>query len=430
MNRAVLISDLHLTIGADNNIENFFSDDPFRSFLQDGLLQPGESDEVDLILLGDTFDLWETALQNAEYSAPTTADIQLDYTGNDEVQRLQRVRQGHPAFFDNLAEFAGRPRCRLTFIPGNHDHTVVDASSVGQAIRTLVGGNVRFAVNFDRPDLALYAEHGSQWDRNNTYADFGSIGLDGECPGYFFVRLFWNRLKSLEPRLANYPTDWRQTWHYIMPILRSHPLALAQAVRFWWQYRRDGRVSKPIPFALEPALPGGAGVTADGPDILASGAVSGGHVFAADPEIEHALREAYHREPAVKQAIDDLRPAGAAAIPPADPALATGAFTFSPPAGLEGEDGAQALFDQNPTGRNAPLDESVYRFVLFGHTHKVGEKQLPNGAWYVNTGTWIGNPPPLLPVVVAECGGPAIRLGLGQFDGGRIRIADTAWHTP
>jgi UDP-2,3-diacylglucosamine pyrophosphatase LpxH len=434
MKRAVLISDLHLAVGPDHNVESFFSDGPFQHFLQGPLLNPAAGDQVELVLLGDTFDLWQTALDDAEYTAPSTADVPLDYTGADEVQRLQRIHVGHPGFFENLEAFAARPNCRLTIIPGNHDHTVVGAVPVQEAIRQRIGGGLSFGVHFDRPDLFLYAEHGNQWDRNNAYADFGQTGLAGECAGYFLVRLFWNRLKTLEPRLADYPTDWRKLWHFLMPILRSHPLALPKALRYWVQYRRDPRVSAPLqveglPFAV-PAAPAAPGVVADGPDLLAAGVKSDGHVFALDPEIEHALRDAYYKQPAVKQAVDELRPAGAPPVPPAEPSLAAQAVPFAAVDALELEEGALALFSEKPTGRDEPLDPAKYRFVLFGHTHKVGEKELANGAWYINTGTWIGRHPPRLPVVVAEQNEQGVRVGLGRFDADRIEIDEDDWHRP
>lgn len=432
MKRAVLISDLHLSVGPDHNVEDFFSDQAFRRFLHDPLLVAAERDEIDLVLLGDTFDLWKTALDDAEYQATSSAAIPVSYTPEDEVRRLERARQGHPLFFAALQDFCGRRNARVTIIPGNHDHSLVE-QHLQAALHSRLGPQVRFALNFDRPDLALYAEHGNQWDGNNEYQDFVAFGVDAECAGYFFVRLFWSRLVTLEPRLATPPQQWTQLWHFLMPVLRHHPLVLAQALRFWWQYRRDPRVPRLVGLASFAPVPNGApelagAVARDGPDLLAAGATRGGHVFADDPEIEHALRQAYHTAPEVRQAVDELRPAQAPPVPAPEGELAAAAFSFAPSAGLAEKDGAEALFRQNPTGRDTPLDEQTYRWVLFGHTHRVGEAELSNGAWYINTGTWIGREPQELPVVIAERQGDAVRAALARFVEGRIEVADEAWH--
>jgi UDP-2,3-diacylglucosamine pyrophosphatase LpxH len=423
MRRAILISDLHLGIGAPNNVEEFYSDAAFEAFLKDPLLNPADGDELDLVLLGDTFDLWRTALADADYTAAQSSDIPLDYTVADEVRRLERVRQAHPRFFLGLRDFTSRRNCRLTLIPGNHDHSLVE-SAVQAAVREMVSPAVGFAVNFDRPDLALYAEHGNQWDENNKYEDFDRFGLEGEAAGYFFVRLFLNRLQTLEPDLADLPRRWTRLWHYLVTVLRTKPSVLARALRFYVQYRRDPRVTARlrvagIAFAPDTRAPG---VVTDGPDLLAAGGAGGGHVFAEDPEVEHALREAYHSSEEVKAEVDAVRPPGSAPVPPpeADRSAAASSFSFFG-SELSEEDGARSLFRTSPTGRDHPLDPGTYRFVVFGHTHEKGEAALPNQARYINTGTWIGRALKNWPVLVVEQTAAGAGACLGWFDGQRVQ---------
>jgi UDP-2,3-diacylglucosamine pyrophosphatase LpxH len=432
MRRAILISDLHLGIGAPSPVEEFYSDAAFDAFLADPLLNPPEGDEVDLVLLGDTFDLWRTALNDADYTAAKSSNIPLDYTAQDEVRRLERVRQAHPQFFLGLRRFAARPRCRLTLVPGNHDHSLVESGTVQKALRDMVSPAVLFATNFDRPDLALYAEHGSQWDDNNKYGDFAGFGVGGETAGYFFLRLFLNRLQTLEPNLADLPGRWNQLWHYLVTVLKSKPSVLARALRFYVQYRRDGRVSARlrvagIPFAAGEEADLAPDVAEDGPDLLAAGRTRGDHVFSEDAEVEHALREAYHSSPEVKAAVDDARPSGAPPVPPADPLVSAAASSFAlfGPELLE-QDGAEKLFREDPTGRALPLDAATYRFVVFGHTHEKGEVELSNQAWYFNTGTWVGRALQSWPVFVAEHTAGGARACLGALVDGRVGAG--AWH--
>jgi len=59
--------------------------------------------------------------------------------------------------------------------------------------------------------------------------------------------------------------------------------------------------------------------------------------------------------------------------------------------------------------------------VLFGHTHGALDHRLPNGATYLNTGTWAAVDADL-PVVVAECApGDPPTAKLLRFEGGKLR---------
>jgi UDP-2,3-diacylglucosamine pyrophosphatase LpxH len=426
MHRAILVSDLHLGIGPPHNVEEFYSDAAFAALLNDPLLSPTDGDELDLVLLGDTFDLWRTALADADYTAAESSNIPLDYTIEDEVRRLKRIWQAHPQFFLGLREFTNRPRCRLTLVPGNHDHSLVEGN-LQAAVRTLVSPVVGFATNFDRPDLALYAEHGNQWDENNKYEDFDRFGVDGEAAGYFFVRLFLNRLQTLEPNLVDFPRRWTRLWHYLLTVLRTRPSVLARALHFYVQYRRDRRVTARLRVAGISFAPGAPSpeVDTDGPDLLAAGGTRGDHVFSEDPEVEHALREAYHRSAEVKAVVDAARPAESQPVPLPEAGVtdAASSFTLLGPGLLE-EDGAMKLFSAIPTGRDRPLEPGTYRFVVFGHTHEKGDVALANQARYFNTGTWVGRALADWPVLVVEQTAGGTRACLGSFTGERIKADD------
>ena len=63
-----------------------------------------------------------------------------------------------------------------------------------------------------------------------------------------------------------------------------------------------------------------------------------------------------------------------------------------------GSDDASRLAQAIPGERPAVLRsaqeiaERGFDAVIFGHTHRPGQVQLPNGAWYYNTGVWESNP--------------------------------------
>jgi len=421
MYRAILISDLHMSLGPTCNVEDFFADESLVALLDDPLLHAEGGSRVDLVLLGDAFDLWQTALQDVEYTADDSRQVSLDYTPESEALRLERVEEAHRGVFRALARFVKRPGCRLTLVEGNHDHSLVEAGVVQKKVRGLFGDAVRIVPHFDEPALALYAEHGNQWDQNNGYASFQHFGWKEECDGYFFVRLFWNRLETLAPDVDELPHTWNRVWPYILPIIRRSPKILGQAIRFWAQYRRDERVPHPIAVFA----PAGAGALGDacGPDLLMTPRGFGGHVFSIDAEVERALREAYHAEPEVRKAIDEVRPAKAFPVPHPDAPVGAEAPAFALRSSkLDGQEGAEKLFTQNPTGKTSPLDPQTYRHIVFGHTHQAGKSRLSNGAWYVNSGCWTGRHTPCLSVVVAEKDDGPSRVGLGEFAAGRLRV--------
>lgn len=415
MERVVLLSDFHLGVGSTYNVEDFYSDAAFQHFVDSPLLAPRSGDSTHLVLLGDTFDLWQVALNDGEYTTSSAEAIPVAYAVEDEIARLRRVHSGHPRFFAALAEFARRPNCLVTLLPGNHDHALVEPRLQRELLR-LTACNLRFATNFDRPDLGLYAEHGNQWDSNNTYQDFTRFSWEDECPGYFFVRLFWNRLETLAPDLIDSPGGWKGIWHYLSRL--GNPLLLARAILFWVQYRSDRRVPAHVHLGLND-------VTEHSPDLLLTAHSMDGNVFSNDPAVEHAFRQAYHAFAEVRQVVDAIRPKDAAAVPLPDARAGLEGLGAMPvELGAYDESGAAALFRQRPTGREGPLEPSVYRYVLFGHTHKRLEVLLLNRAWYFNTGTWTGRNPTDLTVVVVESDDGAVRAAFGRFLGGQIQLGD------
>ena len=112
---------------------------------------------------------------------------------------------------------------------------------------------VVFSHYYDAPELAAYAEHGNQLDENNAYVHF-LLQFGEESPGFYFVRLFWNRLESLEPRLGEWDSwnafkaIWAEKLFYLLP----------PAFRFFRQYRHDPHDFKRIDIPGVPffAVPG------------------------------------------------------------------------------------------------------------------------------------------------------------------------------
>jgi len=422
MESIVFISDLHLSIGGNHNIERFHAGRELEALLQVPELTPKDPDRARLVLLGDSFDIWRTALDDAEYAAADTSDIPVDFTAASEINRLDRISQGHPSVFQALAKFVSRPNCALIVMPGNHDHSLVDGD-VQKHVRSLLGdrdNRIEFCFHYDAPDFALYAIHGNQGDDNNRYQAFNCFSWQTECAGYYFVRLFLNRLETLEPDLDDSPGGWRSVWHYLRNALK--PSLLAAAIKFWVQYRRDRRVSSIVSL--------GEDVAVDGPDLLVTGESQNGNIFSNIPEVEQAFRLEYNQHSEVQKIVDELRH-GSEPIPPPEltrMGVENGlARTGRNPASMVSLGDQEELDYVEQTFRTIRERENSvpYRYLLMGHTHKRLERQVNGSDWYFNTGTWSGNiRGRTLTVAVAQRDNGGARTALGKFENQRLELGE------
>src|SRR5512139_3312042 len=82
--RTVIVSDLHL--GSNPTLDDFTRDDEFASFLTLPELTPSATERVDLVLLGDSFDLWQSVSEE-ECRQGRAKRIDLAFTGPGETSR-------------------------------------------------------------------------------------------------------------------------------------------------------------------------------------------------------------------------------------------------------------------------------------------------------------------------------------------------------
>jgi UDP-2,3-diacylglucosamine pyrophosphatase LpxH len=425
--RLVFVSDLHL--GSVPKLDEFKYDDRFAALLQHDAVLPAAGRTSELVILGDAFDLWQSVPEQ-DCKAETTAPIDLGYDAAAETARLEAVASQHRTWFDALGKYALTPGCRVTVVPGNHDHSLVDPV-VQQALRKACGlaeadDRISFSSSCDRPELSLYAEHGNQLERNNRYKDFSKLDPGGECRGYFFVRLFWNRMEYLDPELQNNGSYWRAAWRHLLRR-KDWPL-FATALRFFGQYWNDRRVKRHItPFfdasgKTVPATDARVELP-EAPVLLVSGRRVKGRLFAMDREAERLFREAYRASPEVRKEVDAILASTRS------PFSGLEAFEQSPEAAMPlafddvGElpgppdDIVQATQLSEGKGSFSPKASS-YRFVLIGHTHGERFVQLDNEAVYVNTGTWSrGGRLPVGFAELADGGQPTAWLGHLEVNG-------------
>ncbi len=425
---SVFISDLHLSKGVGWSLEDFHSDSQVTS-LVDYLAGRFAGQRVDLVLLGDAFDLWQAVPPSDMAPGPP---INLTLNLNTISADLQHIATQHATFFEALARFSQSAGHRLVIIPGNHDHALVTSQLQSELRSILVnrfafqggGDNLFFPPHYFYavPQLGIYAEHGNQYDKFNQYQNFAQFGPDPrteECQGYGLVRLFWNRLENLEPAIDDAPERWGEWFNW----LRRHFkwVTIAKAWRWYQDYLGDGRVD---PITIGESLKEAALAVPDeqgvervvAPEILLNGQdLNPNLLFSPDLAVEQAYRHLYQRDPGFRQTVDEILQQKFAGQPlpslapldgvrPVDldadmnlihpvagpakslilgePLMRNLASMFSPGQG-------PALY-RDPQGQRAHLDSQVFNFVAMGHTHDPRWEPIPRypDKLYANTGSW------------------------------------------
>jgi len=112
----LIVSDLHLGTGLRrgelNPFEDFLHDDRFAELLAHYDTLAGSETEVELIMNGDIFDLLKVKLEG-RWPTEVTQAI--------STAKLRQCLDGHPRFVHAVRTFLGKPRRKLTYLPGNHD---------------------------------------------------------------------------------------------------------------------------------------------------------------------------------------------------------------------------------------------------------------------------------------------------------------------
>jgi hypothetical protein len=275
--------------------------------------------------------------------------------------------------------------------------------------------------------MGLYAEHGNQYDRkNNAYSDFPHFRTKEECPGYYFVRLFWNRLEHLDPQLDNLYPD--RGWEVFLWILRSrHFSLLGPALRYFHQYRSDVRVPKLIDIPGVPffAAAPGPKVLPGMPERLLDRAAPGPPYFSSDAATENEYLRLYRDDLEARKEIMPLLQDKFGTVPDLPTSSHAAPFAYAPTYFL-GKDphleAVEGMFTNAPISglpcfRSAPLQPGTYHYVVLGHTHENKRERIATvgEATYFNTGSWISR--------IDAAGSPVFRryyLAVFQDDSGSL----------
>ena len=203
------ISDLH--IGGDEALGVCDFENELIQFLED---IPNNSDEAELIIIGDAFGLWE-------------------FTQVEGKEKLETLFAQFPRIFEVFRKVG--EYIKITVLPGNHDYEIacyeefVDLFMAYNIIVERTPSIIR-----EIGGRSLWIEHGNQYDETNRMPDFGNPNA---MPlGYFITKSTVGKAGMLSKKGRNnwlkdiqsvYPTELIPDWmlsnyfyHEMSPWLR------------------------------------------------------------------------------------------------------------------------------------------------------------------------------------------------------------------
>jgi UDP-2,3-diacylglucosamine pyrophosphatase LpxH len=149
--KLIIISDLH--IGGDEIIEDFSCEEEVISFLDE---KGKYSGELELMILGDFFDLWKVE--------------------NDADEQVEFIIKKHQKMFDAFKQFGEKHE--ITALPGNHDHALSYNKKYQEdlaAYNIKVDPTQFFKREFKNGErtFKIIGEHGNQVEPSSEFPEFG-----------------------------------------------------------------------------------------------------------------------------------------------------------------------------------------------------------------------------------------------------------------
>jgi len=171
----VVIADLHMGVGRDDAglwypQEDFRWAEEFRLFLR--ALDIAGDGSTDLILNGDTFELWQSTASDCVYEERV-----FGCTEAEALARIERVLAAHSVEVDALANFARTGSNRVILVPGDHDAALLFPAVQTRVEQALGSPESRVSVatagHWVSSDGQVFVEHGHQirW-RANRFTDW------------------------------------------------------------------------------------------------------------------------------------------------------------------------------------------------------------------------------------------------------------------
>jgi len=209
----VFISDTHFGVGKtqDGNwhpYEDARWAPEFKLFLEE--LNRQGNGHTDLILNGDTFELWQSLDNDCTYP-----DENLSCTEVEALRRLRRVIAAHQAELDSIRAFAVAGDNRVFILPGNHDAALQFSGLAAEVLRAIGAPADRVTITTDgywlSADGMIYAEHGHQIGKDpNEFSNWPTPFVEKNGVIYMqrpwgeqFVQKFYNSYEMKYPIIDN-----------------------------------------------------------------------------------------------------------------------------------------------------------------------------------------------------------------------------------
>jgi UDP-2,3-diacylglucosamine pyrophosphatase LpxH len=157
----IFLSDLHLGDGKERDDFQFHKefDELVRKL-------SGQFKKIEMILLGDIFDLIRTQ-KYYEFEGMPHPEVKLKV--------MEDIVGQHVPFFETLKYFTRRRGNSLRYVIGNHDFSASLDSRLPGMVREKFGLNLTTENYYRDESLSIWAEHGHRYDIiNNTFNDDGT----------------------------------------------------------------------------------------------------------------------------------------------------------------------------------------------------------------------------------------------------------------
>jgi UDP-2,3-diacylglucosamine pyrophosphatase LpxH len=157
----IFLSDLHLGDGKERDDFQFH-----REFDELVRKLSGQFKNIEMILLGDIFDLIRTQ-KYYEFEGMSRPEVKLKV--------MEDITEQHAPFFETLKYFTRKKGNQLRYVIGNHDFGVRLDPRLPEIIREKFGLILTPESYYRDEPLRIWAEHGHRYDIiNNTFNEDGT----------------------------------------------------------------------------------------------------------------------------------------------------------------------------------------------------------------------------------------------------------------